>query len=210
MKISTSILTCDFSELKKELESINNTDYIHVDIMDGHFVPNITFGPFISNIVSENTKRLLDVHLMVDEPLKWISKFKFYNTHFITVHPESKDFLDALRKIKMLGIKAGICLKPKTTIESVENYLIDADLILVMTVEPGFGGQAFMESMIEKINKLHELREKHGYKYVIEVDGGVNNESIKLLKDANVDVAVVGSYIFNQKNRRKEIDDLRA
>jgi len=209
MKISTSLLTCNFGELKKELQSIESTDYIHLDIMDGNFVPNISFGPFISNKISELTSVPLDIHLMVQDPLKWISKFKFHNTHFITIHAEANNFLDAFRKIKMLGIKAGICVKQNTPISQISKCLKDADLILVMTVEPGFGGQMFNEQGIERVKELDDLRKEHGYHYEIEVDGGINKNNIKRLKEAKTDICVCGSYIFNQKNRKKVIEDLK-
>ena len=209
MKISTSLLTCDFSNLKSELKTIDNSDMLHVDIMDGNFVPNISFGPFITSVISENTKLPLDIHLMVADPLQWISKFKFFNTEYITIHIESKGFLDAFRKIKMLGIKTGICVRPSTPLDGILSYLKEADLVLVMTVEPGFGGQSFMESEVEKIKRLVELREKHGYSYVIEVDGGINDNNIQLLKSNKVDIAVLGSHIFNKDNRKLEIEKLR-
>ena len=209
MKISTSLLTCDFSSLKSELKSIENSDMIHVDIMDGNFVPNISFGPFITSIISENTKLPLDIHLMVMDPIKWISKFKFFNTEYITIHIESNGFLDAFRKIKMLGIKTGICVRPSTPLDDVIPFLKEADLVLVMTVEPGFGGQSFMESELKKIKELVDLREKHCYSYVLEVDGGINNTNIELIKESQVDIAVLGSHIFNQKNRKTEIEKLK-
>lgn len=210
MKISPSILNADFLNLKKEIKSINNCDYIHLDIMDGNFVPNISFGPDICKQVRKETDIFFDTHLMVNEPLKWIEKFNIKNTRFITVHFESKGYSEALNKINELGIKKGLSIKPKTKVSEIKNLLKDLDLVLVMSVEPGFGGQKFMVQSLDKIKELKKLREKYNYKYLIEVDGGINNETIKLVKEAGADMVVVGSYLFKQKNRKKLIKLLRS
>lgn len=209
MKIAPSVLTADFTNLKNELDSINKADYIHIDIMDGNFVPNISFGPAINKQIANNTKIPLDVHLMVLNPLDWIAQFAIEQVEYITVHYESNKFEEALKEIKKHGKKIGITIKPETKVDAIKPYLKDADLVLVMSVEPGFGGQIFMPEMLEKVRELKTLRTTNNYDYIIEIDGGINNETIKLAKDAGVDISVVGSYVFNQKNRNETIDSLK-
>lgn len=209
MKIAPSVLTADFTNLKNELDSINKADYIHIDIMDGNFVPNISFGPAINKQIANNTKIPLDVHLMVLNPLDWIAQFAIEQVEYITVHYESNKFEEALKEIKKHGKKIGITIKPETKVDAIKPYLKDADLVLVMSVEPGFGGQSFMPEMLEKVRELKTLRTTNNYDYIIEIDGGINNETIKLAKDAGVDISVVGSYVFNQKNRNETIDSLK-
>ncbi|MDR2867308.1 MAG: ribulose-phosphate 3-epimerase [Acholeplasmatales bacterium] len=207
MICSPSILSADFKNLEKELKSIQNSQLIHLDIMDGNFVPNISFGPAISSQVASLTKQPLDIHLMIFDPLPWIERFIFPTTKYITVHGESKNALNALKLIKEKGIKAGICLKPKTKVHDMLNLINLADLVLVMTVEPGFSGQAFLLNPSLKIEELIRYRKANKLNFVIEVDGGINNETIK--KVANADIVVMGSYLFSQKNRQKIINDIQ-
>lgn len=209
MKIAPSVLTADFANLKNELDSINKADYIHIDIMDGNFVPNISFGPAINKQIAKNTNIPLDVHLMVSNPVQWIEQFALEQVKYITVHYESNNFEDALKEIKKHGKKIGITIKPETKVDAIKPYLNEADLVLVMSVEPGFGGQSFMPEMLDKVRELKSLRTENNYSYVIEIDGGINNETIKLAKEAGVDISVVGSYVFNQKNRNETIDLLK-
>ena len=209
MLIAPSVLTADFSKLKQEIESIDNADYIHLDIMDGNFVPNLSFGPHIAKIISNETEVPLDTHLMVLDPLKWINTFTIPGTEFITVHYESENFLEAIRLIKEKGIKAGLSIKPATEVEEIIEYLPFVDLVLVMSVEPGFGGQKFMPEAIGKISDLNRIRVEQGLNYLIEVDGGINDETIQQVRAVGADIAVVGSYLFNQKNRKKEIKELK-
>jgi len=209
MLIAPSVLTADFSKLKQEIESIDNADYIHLDIMDGNFVPNLSFGPHIAKIISNETEVPLDTHLMVLDPLKWINTFAIPGTEFITVHYESENFLEAIRLIKEKGIKAGLSIKPATEVEEILEYLPFVDLVLVMSVEPGFGGQKFMPEAIGKISDLNRIRVEQGLNYLIEVDGGINDETIQQVSAVGADIAVVGSYLFNQKNRKKEIKELK-
>ncbi|HPX71744.1 MAG TPA: ribulose-phosphate 3-epimerase [Acholeplasmataceae bacterium] len=209
MLIAPSVLTADFSKLKQEIESIDNADYIHLDIMDGNFVPNLSFGPHIAKTISNETEVPLDTHLMVLDPLKWINTFTIPGTEFITVHYESENFLEAIRLIKEKGIKAGLSIKPATEVEEIIEYLPFVDLVLVMSVEPGFGGQKFMPEAIGKISDLNRIRVEQGLNYLIEVDGGINDETIQQVRAVGADIAVVGSYLFNQKNRKKEIKELK-
>lgn len=209
MKISPSILTADFTNLNQELKSIEIADYLHLDIMDGHFVPNISFGPFISSVIQKNTNLKLDTHLMVTDPFLWIEKFNLPNTEFITVHYEANLLDKSINKIHELGLKAGISIKPRTEVKEILNYLKTIDLILVMSVEPGFGGQKFLANAIEKIQQLDQIRKDKNLNFLIEVDGGINEETAELCKIAGADILVVGSYLFNSNNRRKLIKKLQ-
>lgn len=209
MKIAPSILTADFTNLKNEIESIQSADIIHIDVMDGNFVPNISFGPAITKQINDLSNINLDVHLMVQNPLFWIDKFAFNKVEYITVHYEANNYLEAIKKTKELGIKAGISIKPNTNVSEIISLLDQVDLVLIMSVEPGFGGQKFMQNSIAKIRELVHLRKELGLKFVIEIDGGINNETAEIVKDAGVDIAVVGSYLFNQTNRKKTMDELR-
>jgi ribulose-phosphate 3-epimerase len=209
MKIAPSILTADFTKLSQEIDSIKNADLLHLDIMDGHFVPNMSFGPAIAKQISNLSKIPLDVHLMVTDPLFWVPKFAFPNTKYITIHVESNDVEKTILDIKKHNIGLGLCIKPKTEIKSILPYIKEAELILVMTVEPGFGGQSFMEDMMIKVKELIQIRENLGLKFLIEIDGGINQDSIKIARENHVDIVVVGSYLFNLKHREKEVEDLR-
>ncbi len=209
MLVSPSVLTADFTNLKNEIDQITSADYIHIDIMDGHFVPNISFGPSITKSINEITDNKLDVHLMVSEPLKWIDQFSLSNVEFITVHVESNNYYKAIDQIKKNGKKVGISIKPYTPIDEIIGVFDQVDLVLVMTVEPGFGGQSFMTDMLEKVKKIKNIRDNNDHQFIIEVDGGVNNKTIDLCKKAGVDMVVAGSYVFNKENKKKAIDSLR-
>lgn len=210
MKVAPSILTANFIRLEDELKSVeNDADYIHVDIMDGHFVPNISFGPAIAGQIGELTKLPMDIHLMVEYPLNWVDKVNFPTTEFITVHAESHRFAESLKRIKYLGKKAGVCIKPSTEIEVIRPYLSKVDLVLVMGVEPGYGGQMFIQSQLEKIEELASIKKEHNYTFEIEVDGGINVSSAKQCKDAGATIVVAGTYIFNFDNRKERISALK-
>lgn len=209
MKVAPSILTANFLKLEEELESIKSADIFHIDIMDGHFVPNISFGPFITSLINTFNKPL-DIHLMVSDPLFWIEKFNFENVHNLTFHFEAnKDIVSIINKIKSLGKKVGVSIKPNTKIDVLFDYINQIDVILIMSVEPGFGGQKFIPSSLDKIKALKEYRQKNNLNYIIEVDGGVDNTNISLLKESGADLVVAGSYIFNQEDREKAINSLR-
>ena len=209
MKIAPSILTADFNQLEQEIKSISESDYLHLDVMDGHFVPNISFGPHVLSGISKITNIPLDTHLMIEDPKAYIDHFVRIGSSIITVHVEAKTPLEAICRIKASGVKAGISLKPKTKIEALFPFLDQVDLVLVMSVEPGFGGQSFMADTLEKYKAFVELREKYHYQYVIEIDGGINLETAKLAKSAGVDIAVAGSYVFNASDRNQAIKDIK-
>lgn len=210
MKVAPSILTADFLNLAKELTTINTADRFHIDIMDGNFVPNISFGPYITKLTNDFSSVPLDIHLMVDWPDFWIEKFNLSNTHNITFHFESKsDVNKTIEKIKKLGKKVGISIKPNTEVKEIIPLLSEVDIVLVMSVEPGFGGQKFISGALDKIRELAEFREKHRANFEIEVDGGVDSTNISEIKQAGADIVVAGSYIFNQVDREAAISSLK-
>lgn len=207
VKIAPSILSADFAKLGEEIKEVESAvDYIHVDVMDGHFVPNITIGPLIVDAIRPVTDLPLDVHLMIENPEHYIQAFVDAGADIITVHQEACPHLHrVVQQIKQAGVKAGVVINPATPVESIEYVLEDVDLVLVMTVNPGFGGQSFIPSGLNKIKQLFDLRSEHGYSYEIEVDGGVNQETAKQCIDAGADVLVAGSAIFNKDNRIEAI-----
>ncbi len=211
MKVSPSFLTCDFSNLKNELDEIKDlVEYIHVDVMDGDFVPNLTFGPkFVGDFRKYYPNNVFDVHLMISNPLKYIKNFADAGSDIITFHYESKsNVMDVINEIKACGKKVGLSIKPDTKVFEIEKYLPYLDLVLVMSVEPGFGGQKFMPSAVNKIAKLAKIRNELGYNYEIEVDGGINADTVKLVKEAGVDVVVAGSFVMNSNNKKERVEVL--
>lgn len=210
-KIAPSILSADFSKLADEVRSVEKAgaDWIHVDVMDGHFVPNITIGPVVVEALRPITKLPLDCHLMVSRPEDWIEDFAKAGANVITVHAEATVHLDRLlHQIKEHGCKAGVSVNPGTSLAMIEEVLDIVDLVLVMSVNPGFGGQQFIESAISKVERLAEVRGKR--KFLIEIDGGIKASNIGELARAGVDVFVAGSAIFSAKDRGAAIADLRA
>ena len=210
MIISPSILSADFSKLREEIETVSAAEFLHIDVMDGVFVPNISFGAKIQKEIRPHFKNMVfDTHLMIIDPIKYIKDFALAGSDYITFHVESEsDCKATINEIKKYNVKAGISIKPNTPVSAIYDYLSDLDMVLVMSVEPGFGGQAFMPSALDKIKELKELKEKHGYSYLINVDGGINAETYKLVRDAGTDVVVAGTYLFNQKDREKAIKEL--
>ncbi len=211
MEVSPSILTCDFSKLKEDLDEIKSlVKYIHIDVMDGVFVPNLTFGPkFVSDFRKYCEYNVFDVHLMIEYPMKYIKNFAEAGSDIITFHVESSSNpKETIKEIKKYNKLAGISIKPNTKVSDIKDYLADVDLVLVMSVEPGFGGQKFMPSAVSKIEELYNLRKENGYKYLIEVDGGINAETVKSCQEKGVDIVVAGSYVMNASNRKERIDNL--
>jgi len=208
--IAPSILSADFANLEKEISSVTaaGADWLHVDVMDGHFVNNITIGVPVVASLKKVSQIPLDVHLMIETPEKYVEQFVKAGSDYLTIHVEStKDPMTVLRQIRSLGAKAGITLRPKTSLDLILPFLAEVDLVLVMTVEPGFGGQSFMHDQVEKIIKLKSLREKNKYSYLIEVDGGVSDQTVSFCKDA--DVLVAGNFVF-KNNYQQAIQKLRG
>lgn len=207
-KIAPSILSADFSKLGEEIKDVEQggAEYIHVDVMDGHFVPNITIGPLIVEAIKPITKLPLDVHLMIENPDHYIEAFSKAGASIITIHQEASVHLHrTIQFIRSMGVKAGVAINPATPVDMVKDILEDIDLLLVMTVNPGFGGQAFINSTLRKIEQLTLIREERGLSFEIEVDGGVNVDTAKLCTDAGADVLVAGSAVYNQPDRKQAI-----
>ena len=210
VKIAPSILSADFSKLGEEIIAFDEAgcDYIHIDVMDGHFVPNITMGCDVIKSIRPLTKKVFDVHLMINPVKSFLQKFIEAGSDILTIHHEiSDDVLDCLKLIKKSGCKAGISIKPNTSVDILENYLNYIDLILIMTVEPGFGGQKFIESQVKKILEVKKMTK--GRSIEIEVDGGINKYVAKKVVDAGAQILVAGSSIFKDNNYKKNIFDLR-
>ncbi len=197
--VAPSLLSAGFSELKNEMGRVTEAgaDWLHVDVMDGHFVPNLTLGMPIVKALKPHAKIPLDVHLMIEKPERYIEEFVKAGSDYLTLHVESTDVLkESLVKIKSLGCKAGVTLRPKTPLENLKPFLPLVDLVLVMTVEPGFGGQGFMHEQVEKIAQLKKWRSEGLGNYLIEVDGGVIDSTAKICIEAGADVLVAGSAVF--------------
>ena len=215
-RVSPSILSSDFAKLGAEIEMVTlaGADLIHVDVMDGHFVTNLTIGMNVVKSIKPVSKIPLDVHLMIEKPEKYIREFIKSGSDYLTIHIESTTEMEKnLKLIRELGCKAGITLRPKTNIEEVKKYLNLVDLVLVMTVEPGFGGQSFMHDQVEKIKTLKAWRDEGLGNYLIEVDGGVDSATSKICWDAGADVLVAGSAVFKGEktieNYKKNIQSLK-
>ncbi|MHC5247009.1 ribulose-phosphate 3-epimerase [Enterococcus sp. LJL90] len=200
MKIAPSILSADFANLQRDIELVERAgaDYIHVDVMDGQFVPNITLGPNIVSAIRPVTKLPLDVHLMIVQPENFIEAFAKAGSDIITVHAESTPHIHrAVQMIKSFGVKAGVVINPGTPISAIQHVLDMVDQVLIMTVNPGFGGQSFIEDSLNKIAALVEIRENFNWHFDIEVDGGINTETAQRCKEAGANVFVAGSFIYD-------------
>ena len=210
--VSPSILSADFSNLEKDITKVRDAgaDWLHIDVMDGHFVPNITIGPVVVKSIRKVTKLLFDVHLMIKEPEKYWKEFQKAGADLITFHSEiSADIKQLAQNIKASGIKTGISIKPKTPVSEIKDLLPDLDLVLIMTVEPGFGGQSFMEDILPKISELRKIIDDNKYNCLIEVDGGINAETAALCVKAGANILVSGNYIFSAENISEAINSLR-
>lgn len=212
VRIAPSILSADFAKLGEEIKEVEagGADWIHVDVMDGHFVPNITIGPLIVEAVRPVTKLPLDVHLMIENPDLYIEAFAKAGADYITVHAEACPHLHrTLQLIRSFGVKPGVVLNPATPASVLEYIIEDLDLVLLMTVNPGFGGQSFIHSVVPKIREVKEMIEGKGLDVLIEIDGGVNTETAKLCVNAGADVLVAGSAVYNKSNRQQAIADIK-
>ena len=213
MLVAPSILSADFGKLNEEIKAIcdGGCDLIHVDVMDGHFVPNMTIGPVVVGPVAKAATKPLDIHLMVEDNSFFIDLYAPLKPEYISFHIESEKHPHrVIQKLRGLGIKPAIVLNPHSTPESIEYLLEDLDMVLLMSVNPGFGGQKFIPSVIEKAAKLKELINKRNPNCLIEVDGGVNDKNIHDLKEAGVDVVVAGSYVYGSSDYSKAIKSLQV
>jgi len=211
-EIAPSILAADFANLQRDVEMLNASaaDYIHVDIMDGMFVPNISFGIPVCEAVNKHATKPLDVHLMIEQPDRYLEAFRKAGAHGLTVHYEACPHLHrTVQHIKELGALAGVALNPHTPVEALSEILEDLSLVLIMSVNPGFGGQKFIQNTYQKIARLQSLKEKYGYTFKIEVDGGVNLDNAPQLVKEGVNILVAGSFVFTSENPLKTIADLK-
>ena len=211
--IAPSMLACDFGNLNREIEMVNKSEakWFHIDVMDGVFVPNISFGTPIMNILKKNAKKTLDVHLMIVQPERYIKDFKKAGADILTVHYEASTHLHrTLQEIKAADMKAGVSLNPHTPVHLLKDVIKDLDLVLIMSVNPGFGGQSFIEQTIQKVKDLRAMISEAGYDTIIEIDGGVNMETGARLVAAGADALVAGSFVFKSDNPSQTISDLKT
>lgn len=206
MKIAPSILSADFAELKTEVKRVANAPYLHIDIMDGQFVDNLTFGPNVVKALRPHSSQVFDCHLMVINPEKYIKAFAQAGADIIGVHIEATAHIHrVLSQIKQAGVKAEVVINPGTPVAAIKEVLPLVDQVLVMTVDPGFGGQAFLSETVSKVKELAQLRLQAGLQFEIEVDGGVNADTIKTVTAAGADVAVAGSFVFGSDDPSKQV-----
>ena len=211
--LAPSMLACNFGDLKNEIKMVNDSkaNWFHIDVMDGVFVPNISFGTPIMNVLKKYAKKPLDVHLMIVNPDKYLEKFAELGSEVLTVHLEACNHLHrTVQKIKSLKMKAGVAINPHTPVSSLESIITEVDLVCVMSVNPGFGGQSFIDSTFQKVKDLKLLIEKHKSNALIEIDGGVNSKNAKKLSEQGADVLVAGSYVFKSDNPTNTINNLSS
>jgi len=212
MKVAPSILSADFGRLADEVKAVCNAgaDLIHVDVMDGHFVPNMTMGPMIVEAVSKASDKPLDIHFMVENIPFFVDMYAHIKPEFISFHVEEEKHINrVIQQIRNHGIRPAVVLNPATPVSLLEYIVSDVDMVLLMSVNPGFGGQKFIPSVLDKIKELRDLSSKKNPNLLIEVDGGVNDKNAKELKDAGADILVAGSYVFKSNDYKKAIESLR-
>lgn len=211
--IAPSVLAADFGNLQRDIEMINNSeaDWFHIDIMDGVFVPNISYGMPVLKAISKHAKKTIDVHLMIVDPDRYIKEFAALGADILTVHYEACTHLHrTLQAIKAEGMKAGVAINPHTSVELLEDVINDIDLVLIMSVNPGFGGQSFIENTYKKVKRLKEIIKENNASTMIEVDGGVTDQNAAKLAQAGADALVAGSFVFKSEDPTKTIKELKA
>lgn len=206
--IAPSILSADFGNLQRDIEMLDRSaaEWVHIDVMDGDFVPNISFGFPVMSVVRKATRKVLDVHLMISHPERYLRRFVEAGADYVTFHHEATSApRQAIAEIHSVGAKAGVSVKPATAVEEIFDYLAELDMVLIMSVEPGFGGQSFIPESLDKVRRLRSEIDRNGYNCLIEIDGGISVKNIREVFDAGVDVVVAGSSVFGAENPEEEI-----